>query len=744
MNYSQVLEKYQQFFKHVFAGQLKEAFDVLGGLAENCRNKDLKIQLEKSYETYRNILKYSFELGDDPEKEKVYQKLLKILTELADDIREDLISSFGLLNYHKLKNKIQLTNHFTKSESDELVEKLEFESEVHQILGLKKTDKQSAQLESDNYEVSLVNIFEFIWLTDKFGEAEIMLINKIRKTKSIPWHDKCILVSALTLSLIRHFDSNKIMLLIDFFEDGEDQVWQRALVGWIIGLYSFDHRLKYYPEILDRLTSMQGDQSLIENVEMVVIQFIKAKETEKITKKIREEILPEVLKIKSKLEEKLDLDNITSLTSFEEKNPEWENFFKDSPDVYQKFEEFSSMQLDGADVFLSAFAMLKQFDFFERISNWFLPFYKDNELIKNSLENIKENLDVDLFAEGLEKTSFMCNSDKYSFCLNVKNLPSPQKSMMTELFNMELKAMNEMKEDDELINVSASNKAIITQYFQDLYRFYKLHPWKNDFDDIFNLNFKIYNADFFRILVEDNRIFRNIGEFFFEKNYYSEALNIFLSCQVQKDNNHELYEKIAYSYQQTGDFPKALEFYQKAEYLEKNKRWLFNKIALCYRKIKDYHKAVEYYLEAEKLNPDDMHLQALLGQTYMELEDYETALKYYFKVEYNDPDNHRIQRPIAWCYFMLGKLENARKYLKKTISKDGNENDHLNLGHIEWSLGNKKEAIENYRQAVKKSNHGFEWFARVFDEDKKYLLKNGIHPFDITLMLDYLKVTERS
>jgi tetratricopeptide (TPR) repeat protein len=632
----------------------------------------------------------------------------------------------------------------TKSESDEMIEKLEFEREVQQILGIRSSKKPSANHESASYDRSLGNIFELIWLTDKFGEAEIELINKIRTTKSIPWHDKSILVSALTLSLIRHFDSNKIMLLIDFYEDGENQVWQRALVGWITGLYAFDSRLKYYPEIIDRLKSMQGDQMLIENVEMVVIQFIKAKETEKITKKIREEILPEVLKMKSKLEEKLDLENITSLTSFEEKNPEWENFFKDSPDVYQKFEEFSSMQLDGADVFLSAFAMLKQFDFFEKISNWFLPFYKENELIKKSLENIRENLDVNLFAEGLEKTSFMCNSDKYSFCLNVKHLPSPQKSMMTELFNMELKAMNEMKEDDELINKSASNKAVITQYFQDLYRFFKLHPWKNDFDDIFNLNLEMYNAEFFQILVEENRIFRNIGEFFFEKNYFREALDIFLNCQVQEENNHELFEKTAFCYQQTGDFHKALEFYHKAEYLEKNKMWLYNKIALCYRKVKNYHKAVEYYLEAEKLKSDDLQVQALIGHTYMELEDYETALKYYFKVEYHDSENHKIQRPIAWCYFILGKLEKARKYLRKTISKESNKNDLMNLGHIEWSLGNKKDAIESYRQSIKKSKHDYEWFTRVFEEDKKYLLKNGIHPFDTILMLDYLKMTEIS
>ena len=56
-----------------------------------------------------------------------------------------------------------------------------------------------------------------------------------------------------------------------------------------------------------------------------------------------------------------------------------------------------------------------------------------------------------------------------------------------ELFNMELKAMNEMAQDDDLIHTDARTRVIITQYFHDLYRFYKLHPLKNEFDDVFNL-----------------------------------------------------------------------------------------------------------------------------------------------------------------------------------------------------------------------------------------------------------------
>ncbi|MBN2613857.1 MAG: tetratricopeptide repeat protein [Bacteroidales bacterium] len=744
MNYTQVMEKYHLFFEYIFQKQLKAAFDILGEMAENCQKTDLKVQLEHNYETYINILKYSFELGDDPEKEKVYNKLVKSLTELVDDIREDLFTGNNLLSYYNTKRKLLAEKQITKSDSVEMVERLEFEKEINQIINDHKDSNKAGKNDTDDYKNHLNRIFDLVWLTDKFGDATIDLVIKIIKTRSVPWYDKSILVSALTLSLIRHFDSNKVMLLLDFYDEGEDMVWQRALVGWLLGLHFHDKRLQFYPEITDRLKSMEGDKSLTGNIELVILHFIKSKETEKISKKIKDEILPEVLKIKSRLEEKLDIENTTSFNLSDEKNPEWENFFKDSPDVYKKFEEFSNMQLDGADVFLGAFAMLKQFEFFNEFSNWFLPFYKENKMVLDSLGNIQEKLDTRQFAEGLENTSFMCNSDKYSFCLNVKHLPLVQKSMMTELFNMELKAMNELKNDDELVNATAHNKAIITQYFQDLYRFYKLHPLRHEFDDIFNLHFNIYQSDFFRLLIGDSKILRNIGEFFFEKNYFAEALDLFLGCLSSKQDTYELFEKIGFCYQQTANLNKAIEYYHKAEFLEKNRLWLYNKIAFCYRKLKNYNKAVEYYLEAEKLKPEDMQVQAFLGQTYMELGEYDNALKYYFKVEYHSPNDPRPQKPISWCYFVTGNLKNANKYLKKAISKDVNKNDYLNLGHIEWCLGNKKEAIANYRMAIKKSEFDYKWFTKIFQEDSKHLLKNGINVFDIPLMLDYLKISELS
>ncbi len=742
MKYSDLQEKNRQIRDHIYDNEVIDALNILEDLTAHCRNKDFVNQLEKYRETYRNILKYSFELAEDPEREKVYKHLMKSILELADDVKEDIIYNQKLLGYYIIKAEVERTSRFLPGKLGKLVDNLTFQKEIEQILQDSEASGDAGKTPAkENYYRSLMNIFRIIWMTDKFREDEINIVRQIIPSKFIPWYDKSILVSSLTLSLIRHFDLQKVNLLFDFFEKHEDQVWHRALAGLVLGLYYHDRRIKFYPGIEQRLKLIKEQKNFDKNIEAIIIQYLKARETEKVTRKIREEIFPEMMKIKSTLEEKLDLEDLLSRKNIDEKNPEWETVFEDAPDIYEKLEEFSTLQMEGSDVFLSAFAMLKRFQFFTEFSNWFLPFYRDNENVVKALEDQKEEFDVSLFVEGLERSSVLCNSDKYSFCLNIRHMPSLQKSMMMEMFNMEIKAMNELSSNDEMLDQFIRDRTIYTQYLQDIYRFFKLHPMKNEFEDIFEIPFNVESSNLLQLLISDEKILRNIGEFYFEKEYYREAINIF-SHLVCDESNFEVFEKIAYGYQKLGDFEKAIENYHKAELFDKNKVWIFKKIAFCYRKSGDFESSLRYYQEAEKQDPENLYIQTYIGHTYMDMEDFETALKYYFKVEYQDPKNYKVYRPIAWCSFALGKFDNARKYFDKAIQKEGNKNDFVNLGHIEWCTGDKQKAIELYKKSLIKSGADFDWLASVFEQDKKHLMKYGIKSFDIPLMMDYLKLIE--
>ncbi|MBM3437011.1 MAG: hypothetical protein FJY07_12435, partial [Bacteroidetes bacterium] len=491
--------------------------------------------------------------------------------------------------------------------------------------------------------------------------------------------------------------------------------------------------------LLEKVNPFGSDDEIGKNVELIAIQLLKSKDTERITKKFEDEILPEMVKFQPILKDKLDLDNILSNDYTDDKNPDWERVFKDAPDLLDKLQEISKMQMEGADIFMSAFSRLKNFDFFNEIVNWFKPFHADNYVINDILVKEGQQLDVPVFLAGLSKAFFMCNSDKYSFCLNIQYMPDLQKGMMLEMFNAEIENIREIQQEDEMLDKSLIVKSINLQYIQDLYRFFKLHPLKSELPDIFNMRLDFYRCSFFGKLVTDQSTLQNIGEFFFDRNYFEQALEVYLILNQNGDNSPEVFEKIAFCYQKMKNYSEALNFYKKAELFDVNRLWNLKKIAYCNRQLKNHDESLKYYLEAEKAAPDDLYIQTYIGHSYLDLRLYEKALEYYYKVEFLADQNKKVLRPIAWCNFVLGKFDTARSYYERLMVSEANKHDFMNLGHLEWCSGNKNAALKNYKISLSRDDNNMKSFMAAFEEDKKYLQGFGIEQSEINLMIDYLK-----
>lgn len=729
---------YRRIEENVLKSNLKDAMDLLKDLVFNSRKGDYISQYENLDNTYENLLKYAMEGVKDPERDKIYHRLRVSVLELADLALHHAYMNESDQYLYRLKKKIEYEAKQVKDDAIDSIENLVFDEELADVLQSSLDSNINQKQEYSKHSELLQKIFNLVWLTDKFKESDQQLIQTIWKADNFEWFERAIVISGLTLSGIRCFDQKKILLLIDFLEDENSHIKYRSLVGLFLILFVYDRRLSLYPEVIKKI-EMLDMEDIKRHLELITIQFLKSRETEKITKKLQEEILPEVVKYQPVIRDKLDLDNILSDDFFEDKNPDWERVFEDAPDLLDKLQEISKLQLEGADVFMSTFARLKHFPFFQSIINWFRPFYRDNYDLQEALSNESEKFSSSDFLEGLEESFFMCNSDKYSFCLNIPQMPDIQKTMMFEMFNAELEGIKEIQKDDELMNAFAKAKNIYAQYIHDLYRFYKIHPLRYEFQDIFSLKFDIYNCDTLRILMKDENILRNIGEYLFEKDHFEQALEVYLILNQEGDNSMEIFEKMGYCYQQLRKYEDALNNYKKAELFEANRVWNLKKIALCYRKLKDYKSSLSYLLEAEKLDKEDIFVLTYIGHSYLDLKDYENALNYYFKVEFLAIENKKVLRPIAWCSFVLGKLENAKKYYERLIEDQANKYDFMNMGHVEWCLGNTSSAIKNYKLSVNRGDNNFKSFQQGFDEDKKHLLANGVDEAEIPLMLDYLK-----
>jgi len=715
-------EEYNEICKLITDKKLADAFSMIEKNISEIENVDLNIIFEKQKETYNFLLEYTFKGIHDPEKPNIYKRIQKSLLDINQKIKDE----YFLNNVNsKLSSEKRILNTEIKRN------KIKIEDEISELLNNKK------QSENIERKAILYKLFFHIWLSNDISDNDLISLKKLARSSKVLFQEKSLIVSALTISLIQRFDKKKIISLFDFYDADEDAVWNRALVGIVIAFYIYNKRMYLYEGLIKKLKQIRKDENINRHIEEIILQLIRTKETEKISKKLRDEIIPEMQKFRPKIEEKLNLDDIISDSLIEDQNPDWEEIFDDAPDLLNKMADFSKMQLEGSDVFMSAFAMFKNFPFFMQTANWFMPFYSENEEVEKAFSDFDENFDSSAFAKGLERSAFMCNSDKYSFCMNINMMPKAQRGMIIELFKTEMEQMKEISDDDELLKKGTKDKHVFTRYIQDLYRFFKLHPLHKEYNDFFETSLDIHNTLFFEMIIKDKETLKIISELYFKKGFYEEAIDSLSKLNLKGKSAQKNYEKLGFAWQKLKNFDKALEYYQKAELYNAPSLWLTKKIAFCYRKNHNYEEALNYYKKAEAEDAENLHIQGNIGHCYLSLNDYENALKRYFKVEYYEPENLMAKRPIAWCSFVTGKFETSEKYYQKLLENKPTAYDYINYGHVLFCNNKKMKAVEMYLEGIKiKDSKAFE---DSIAEDKDILLKHSSENTDIDLLIDYVK-----
>ncbi len=741
MEIKKIIQQHKNLCSLVSEKKIKQSLDILSDMITGTASGDLRDQYEDLVMTYRNMLTYTIEGINDPERSKIYLKLIQSILELSDKVRQDILSHNSGWNTYWVKQQAEKEQKLTGRTIVESVDDLMFKSDLDEWLKLSNEINPDPESEiSKKHKQLIKNIFNHLWLTDYYGEAEDSLINIIMNSGKFRWHESSIFTTAITLSSLRTWQSEKLFSLIRIYETGQEQVMERALSGLILNLHYYNGRITLYPELSTRISQMSASKGFREHCRIIVLQTIRSRETEKLSRKLHDEILPQVAKLRPRIEDKLDLDNILPKDKNEEKNPDWTEIFSDSEEIFKTMEELTKLQMEGADVYMSAFANLKHFDFFREFSNWFVPFYPDHEVVNEIFRDEILGPGTDELAEAMYKTPFICNSDKYSLILNLKFLPAAQKKMMLKVFRMELEGLQQLDDDDSVTDPNKKFRTNVTQYLQDIYRFFKLSPYRKEFEDIFTGRLDIYNSEFFRLTCNAAEAEAGLADYFFNKDFYDDALSLYLKQIREKPGEAQLYEKIGFCYQQGMDYEEALKYYRRAELIDR-KTWTIKKIALCLRRLGKNEEALEYYLQAGTMEPDNIHTTLMTAHCYLDLRQYEQALKYYFKIEYNDPGSLTILRPIAYCYLALGRLDDSEKYYERLSAGKLNANDLINMGHLALCKGKKKEAIDLYRQSIISGEITKEKFIAIYSEDRSMLVSSGVNQDDLPILLDYLLFT---
>ena len=730
MNHNSISKEQAKISVLLNSKRLKEALDSLRNLVKDTQKGDLIDALYNIEITYKSMLRYTVEGFADPERQKIYRHLVTDIYQLADNVFMALYSNYGEGLFYDIMRKHA---HSPDSELNSNFKICSIQMEENLLM----KDEKINNLNS--FDEAFREIFEILLTKTHIYKTQNSTITSIFTEGSLPWPQQCTLVSASTVLLLHTFNLDALSLLFKLVNHPNIELSQRALVGLFLVLYKYDNRLELYPKINNQLTKLKEKYSNSDELRNIVIQIMRTKETEKLARKLTDEILPEVARIHPNLRDKLDLDNIIGDGFQEGKNPDWEDIFSDSPELMGKLEEFSRLQMEGADLFISTFRMLKNFPFFNHTENWFLPFPWPNPIADEILKNETGPFKNPDLLKGMALSGILCNSDKYSLILSIPQMPSSQKDMMGQMFMSELGAISEVEKSDALIDANKKALSISNQYIQDLYRFFRVHPRKNNFKDPFATALDFHNCYFINKLFPKEDFLKNIGTYLFEQNRFKEALEAFDSLTAKTPPSMQIIQKQAFCHQQMKEYDKALNLYLQAELFDHSQVWNLKKIALCYHYLKKPEKALEYYLEAEKADPNNLHTQVSIGHCLLELKNFEQALKYYFKVEYLDSGNQKVWRPIAWCALALGKFDQAEKYSHKLLKQSPNQHDYMNMGHIMWCKGNRQSALEWYQKCVTFPGHSVNAFLESFNNDINLLISHKVDKNDIPIMLDQLR-----
>lgn len=737
MNYREIEDWYNNICKLLGQQRVLDALDKIAAIAVQKGNTGHLARMDELRFTYGNMLSYTVKGVADPQRELIYNRLLVSVYELADDLRMDLISRTSLRTIG-MKHELEREMRHSSEDMAESLLGLSFDHELEEML--RSTVLFDDETESETavqHRKAIIRAFQLLWLTHKLTEDDAVRVLKIFGSTSIPWYEKSMLVSALTLGMLRCFDYRKLELIIRLYDETDHRISQRALVGLIIAVSIYDNRILLYPAIMERLFLLRGNERFAAEAESVMIQLIRSKDTEKITRRFREEIIPDVIRFNEDLSEKLNLDKLMSPEEFQDKNPDWEKYFDNQPGLVRKLEEMTNMQMEGADVFLGAFAMLKSFPFFSELPNWFMPFYKEHYAVVNALKGEEEPF-KNILAEGIERSVFMCNSDKFSFILNIANMPDAQKGLIGQMFSAEAEQYEELL-SEEANDPSLRSKRVVIQYIQDLYRFFRLHPLRNEIGDIFSLPLTFHHTSIFDLLVDDAVRLKTIASFYFDNDHYDEALRIYRLLEMKGESYTELFEKSGYCCQQKGNYQEAIDCYRKADLFDTNRIWLLGKIAQCHLKLSDTRSALETYLELDGLDAENLKTAAAIGTCYLNLNEPEKALDYFYRIEFADQGSARAMRPVAWCLLVLGRTDEAAPYYQQLLGLEPNAYDYINAGHLAFCRGDKQQAAEYYISSIRKREGDLRSFLKGFNADRNVLIRNGVDKDELPLMMDYIR-----
>lgn len=719
---------YDKISKLISSSRYNEAFLLLKN--EMKKYAHLKKEFDKlttTEKTYRYMLDYISEGNVDPSRFDMMEQIRDVLRNANEIVwREanltdssDLYSSTRRLEQLRKTNIQTYLDKFRESYNEDL--------------------KNSPSLENPRLSVSqatsLDEMFNYVWTMNGVDNEEYEVLSDSLNDDTLPEYYKALMISSIILGNLNYFDPVSFEILLSQYEQSQSStVKARALVGILLISLLHSERIAGNINLYSRFLLSAGDEAFKNHINDGLLKIIRTYDTNRIDNKMRNEVIPGLMKMNPEILDKFRNMASESEDFLSDGNPNWEEFLENS-ELGDKLREINELQLEGADVMVTAFSNLKNFPFFNNVSNWFLPFIKGHYLF--------ESLPDDLVNESSSRMSLlMCDSDINSFILSLTTMPEQHRNKVIGNFESQLKEAKEALGDAIGETEEKTFSKLINHSLQDLYRFFKFFRKKADFKDPFANPFLSNHIEpLLQVLSISSDNIRLVAEFYFKNKYFAEAAGMFELYDKLNPGDFNVWEKIGFCYDRMGMFDKAAEWYLKADLVNPDNTWLHKKIAISLKNAGEPGKASEYYKRALDNEPENYHLLMSAAQCFLDNDSHQEALKHFYHAQYIKPEKIGPLRAIAWTELLAHNFDKASNLYQKLIQHPEADNtDFLNTAHSALAVKDFKSALNYYRKFVDNSeNKDITNLVLAFKNDAPSLKKIGIPTADLRLIIDKIR-----
>ena len=467
-------------------------------------------------------------------------------------------------------------------------------------------------------------------------------------------------------------------------------------------------------------------------------QIFLCQQTSSVSADIDKNIMPDLIKL-SHNGYKMMKSNVLEDTSVEEiVDSEMEDRLMDKLD--KTMEKMQVRRDAGLDVNYSTFSKMKNYAFFHRFSNWFVPFTIDHPDMSQLKKALGDKADFMISIAG----STMSEGDKYSLLFSLQDVLERMPQYKDMIFP---KSVNPPKSEDfDFLQNDAV--ALRRNYLQDLYRFFQLAPMRNGFPNPFVnesnswIDPAFLSSDVFTDFDDLDDVHLSVCRFLAKSKNYVELNHYLRNFSLDSDDGVVLKALCMMHVKKRYDIA---VFLLKPIFDKNPGNVAVGKLLVkCYLQQDKYKEALDIFdALSDKLGDNPSLLLSkidCLRSTYL----YSEALKVAYELDYKYPNNRMYMLLLVRVLLDNNEIEKAGEELNKLVMMlqeekvdDYNEELFL-LGIIEWCRGHLKDAQDSMRgyALVNKDNRN-KVFSRIA-EFKRLLLGHNVTQVEYAMMLNLI------